>query len=339
MSAKPVKTIADIARICNVSKSTVSRALNDSPLISDDTKERIRSVAKQHNFQINIPARRLSLQRSRTIAFVVHGHIMKYLFSLADLFLLEIIGAITSTLSDNHYDLLVANIDPQDPDWPHQYLDTGRVDGFILMTSTRKPFHIKTLVEMKAPFIVWNKIHLHDDTYCSVNSDNINGGKMAAEHLLRSGRQRIGFIGGPVEEYEVQQRYEGYAAALREGGQTVNPMLITHGDWTTESGAKKMQQLLENAPDLDAVFANSDLMAVGAINTLREHGRRVPQDVAVVGYDDLSIARVNDPPLTTISQNIPLMGKLLAQNLIQNIETGQIINVTLPVKLVIRSST
>lgn len=339
MSQKPVKTIADIARICNVSKSTVSRALNDSPLISSETKERIRSVAKAHNFQINIPARRLSLQRSRTIAFVVHAHHIMNLFSLDDLFFLEIIGAITSTLSIHHYDLLFASIDPHDPGWPHQYLDTGRVDGFILLTSTRKPFHIKTLVEMKAPFIVWNKVRLPDDSYCSVNSDNYSGGKLATEHLLQTGRQQIGFIGGPPDEYEVQQRYDGYSAALQENAQSVDPNLVTHGDWTIASGTKKMQQLLEKTPDLDAVFANSDLMAVGAINALHELGRRVPQDVAVVGYDDLSIASTNDPSVTTISQNIPLAGKLLAQNLIQNIETGQIINVTIPAKLVKRDST
>ena len=339
MAEKPIKTISDIARICCVSKSTVSRALNDSPLISAETKERIRSVAKEHNFQINIPARRLSMQRSRTIAFVVHAHVMKNIFSLADLFLLEIIGAITSTLSANHYDLLVANIDPHDPDWPHQYLDTGRVDGFILLTSTRKQYHIRTLVEMKAPFIVWNKVRLPDDSYCSVSSDNFSGGRQATEHLLQTGRHQIGFIGGPAEEYEVQQRYDGYAAALQENGQAINPTLVTYGDWTIESGAEKMHQLLKNAPDLDGVFANSDMMAVGAINALRAQGRGVPQNVSVVGYDDLSIARTNNPPLTTISQNIPLAGKLLAENLIRNIETGQIINVTIPVKLVIREST
>jgi len=338
MSERKVKTIADIAEICRVSKSTVSRALNDSPLISSETKQRVQAVARQNNFQINIPARRLSLQRSRTVAFVIHAHYAKYLFSLADLFTLEILGSITSTLSDNHYDLLVANIDPHDPHWPHHYLDTGRVDGFILLTSTRKPFHIKTLVEMHAPFIVWNKVRLPDDSYCSVSSDNLAGGRLAVEHLLQTGRHKVSFIGGPVDEYEVQQRYDGYAAALQQNGQAVNPALVAYGDWTVESGTAKMRQLLEKNPDLDAVFANSDLMAVGAINALRELGRRVPQDVAVVGYDDLSISRTSEPPLTTISQNIPLAGRLLAQNLIQNIETGQVINVTIPAKLVIRDS-
>jgi DNA-binding LacI/PurR family transcriptional regulator len=339
MTEKPVQTIADIARICCVSKSTVSRALNDSALISAETKERIRLVAKENNFQINNPARCLSLQHSRTIAFVVNAHHTQDCFSLADLFLLEILGAISSTLATHHYDLLVANVDPHDPDWPHQYLDTGRVDGFILLTSTRKQYHINTLVEMEAPFIVWNNVCLPDGSYCSVTNDNFSGGKLAAGHLLEKGRRRIGFVGGPENEYESQQRYEGYAAALQENGLAVDPALVTYGEWTSESAVGQMQQLLETAPDLDAVFANSDLMAAAAINVLHEHGRRVPQDVAVVGYDDLSIAKFNSPPLTTISQNLPLVGKLLAQNLIQNIETGQVTSVTLPAELVVRQST
>ncbi|MGC9394792.1 MAG: LacI family DNA-binding transcriptional regulator, partial [Anaerolineae bacterium] len=145
MNAKAVQTIADIARLTGVSKSTVSRALNDSPLISEETKARIRAVAKEHNFQINVAASRLSRQESRTIGFVVHAYKACNDYSVNDLFLLEVLGAITNTLLSSHYDLLVANIDPHDSNWPHQYLDTGRVDGFILLTSTRKQFHIETL--------------------------------------------------------------------------------------------------------------------------------------------------------------------------------------------------
>ena len=337
MSAKSVQTIADIARICSVSKSTVSRALNDSPLISEETKERIRTVANEHHFQINIPARRLSLRHSRTIAFVVHASQPDDCFSVTDLFLLEMLGAVSTTLSTYHYDLLVANIDPHDPAWPHQYLDTGRVDGFILLTSTRKQYHIKTLVEMKAPFIVWG-MPLPNYSYCSVINDNFSGGKQATEYLLQTGKHRIAFVGGPADEAETQRRYDGYVAALLENGQELDQALVAYGDWTNDSGAAQTQQLLEAAPDLDAIFANSDLMAVGAINVLHEQGRRVPQDVAVVGYDDLSIAQFNSPPLTTISQKIPLVGKLLAQNLIQNIETGVVTNVTIPAELVIRKS-
>jgi DNA-binding LacI/PurR family transcriptional regulator len=269
----------------------------------------------------------------------VNAHQTKDVFSLEDLFVLEILGAISSTLATCHYDLLLANVDPNDQDWPHQYLDTGRVDGFILLTSTRKQYHIQTLVEMQAPFIVWNNVCLPDGSYCSVSSDNFSGGKQATAHLLQTGRRRIGYVGGPKYEYEAQRRYDGYAAALQENGLAVDPALVTYGHWSSDSAASQMLQLLERAPDLDAVFTNSDMMAVGTINVLREHGRRVPQDVAVVGYDDLSIAKLSSPPLTTISQNLPLVGQLLVQNLIRNIETGLLTTVTIPAELVVREST
>jgi DNA-binding LacI/PurR family transcriptional regulator len=335
MSKKPVQTIADIARLANVSKSTVSRALNDSPLIGDETKERIRAIAREHNFRINAPARRLSLKQSRTIAFVTHAYHKD--FSVADLFGLEIMGGISKGLYIKGYDMLVVHVDPRDIDWAHQYLDSGRADGFILMTSTRKQSHIKTLVEMGAPFIIWG-IPQPDCGCCSVSGDNFNGGKLATEYLIRSGRQRIAFLGGPAYELEVKLRYSGYEAALREAGKSIDPELLAYGNFSDTSGAEAMERLLRQAPDLDAVFVNSDLMAISAMDMIRENDRRVPEDIAVVGYDDLSIAEHSYPPLTTIRQNVPLAGKLLAQNLIQYLETGVVTNVTIPVELIQRKS-
>jgi DNA-binding LacI/PurR family transcriptional regulator len=336
MSKKPVQTIADIARLAKVSKSTVSRALNDSPLIKDETKERIRLIARQHNFRINVPARQLSMQQSRTVAFVTHAY-HKDFFSVEDLFGLEIMGGISSGLHASGYDMLVVHVNPRDTEWAYQYLDSGRVDGFILMTSSRKQAHIKALVEMGAPFIVWG-IPMPNLSYCSVTGDNLAGGKLAAERLIRSGRQRIAFLGGPAGELEVQQRLKGYEIALQNAGREVDPLLLAYGDYSHLSGAAAMQRLLEQAPDLDAVFVCSDLMAIGAIDVIRNHGRSVPDDIAVIGYDDLSIAAFNNLPLTTIRQNIPLAGRLLAQNLIQYLQTGLVSNVTIPVELVVRKS-
>ena len=336
MSKKTVRTIADIARLAGVSKSTVSRALNDSPLIGDETKARIQNLARQYDFQVNAPARQLSLKQSQTIAFVTHAYHKE--FSVADLFGLEIMGGISSGLHASGYDMLVIHVDPRDTKWVHQYLDTGRVDGFILMTSTRKQHHIKTLLELGAPFIIWG-IPLANQSYPSVTGDNFNGGKLAAGHLIRSGRKRIAFLGGPAEELEVQYRYQGYETALKEAGMDTEPALIAYGDFSNTSGATAMTKLLEGAPDLDAVFVNSDLMAIAAIEVIHAQGRRVPEDIAVVGYDDLSIAEYCNPPLTTIRQNIPMAGKLLAQNLIQYLKTGVVTNVSMPVELVVRKST
>jgi DNA-binding LacI/PurR family transcriptional regulator len=336
MSKNSVKTIADIAKLAGVSKSTVSRALNDSPLIGEETKARIRSVAQQHNFQINVPARQLSMQQSRTIAFVTHAYHKE--FSVADLFGLEIMGGISNGLAKQGYDMLIIHVDPQDIKWAHQYFDTGRVDGFILMTSSRKQSHMKALTEIGAPFIIWG-VPQPNHKYCSVTGDNFNGGKLATEHLTSLGRRKIGFIGGPDYEIEVQHRLNGYKSALQEAGKTVENELIEYGDFSNTSGAEAMKRLLQTSPDIDAVFVNSDLMAIAAMDVIRKHGKRVPEDIAVVGYDDLSIAEHSNPPLTTIRQNIPLAGKLLAQNLIQYLASGMITNVSIPVELIVREST
>jgi len=335
MTKKPVQTLEDIARLANVSKSTVSRALNDSPLIKEETKEHIRQLARQHNFRINVPARQLSLKQSHTVAFVTHAYHAE--FSMDDLFGLEIMGGVARGLHRSGYDMLVVHVNPRDTEWARQYLDSGRVDGFILMTSSRKQSHIKALVEIGAPFIVWG-VPMPNYQYCSVTGDNFTGGKLAAEYLIRSGRQRIAFLGGPTAELEVQHRYAGYEAALQVSGRVADPARIAYGDFCSPSGADCMRRLFDQAPDLDAVFANSDLMAIAAINVIHERGKRVPEDIAVVGYDDLSVAAANSLPLTTIRQNIPQAGALLAQNLIQYLQTGLVTNVTIPVELIVRKS-
>ena len=335
MSRNTVKTIADIARLAGVSKSTVSRALNDSPLIGEETKAKVRSIAREHNFQINVPARQLSMKQSRTIAFVTHAYHKD--FSVADLFGLEIMGGISIGLAAQGYDMLVIHVDPHDTKWAHQYFDTGRVDGFILMTSTRKQSHMKALIELGAPFITWG-VPQPNQKYCSVTGDNFNGGILAGGHLASLGRGKIGFIGGPDDELEVQQRLAGYKSALQEAGIALDERLIEFGDFSNTSGAEAMERLLEKSPDIGAVFVNSDLMAIAAMDVIRGYGRRVPEDVAVVGYDDLSIAEHSNPPLTTIRQNVPLAGKILAQNLIQYLQSGMVTNVTTPVELIVRKS-
>ena len=335
MSKRTVKTLADLAELAGVSKSTVSRALNDSPLIGEETKSRIRTLARQHNFQINAPARQLSMKQSRTIAFVTHAYHKD--FSVADLFGLEILGGVSNGLAQQGYDLLIIHVDPYDTKWARQYVDTGRVDGFILMTSSKKQTHVKALAEIGAPFIIWG-VALPNQKHCAVTGDNFSGGRLAVDHLIAVGRKKIGFIGGPSYELEVQHRLEGYKSALQMAGMEIDADLIEYGDFSNTSGAEAMYRLLEKQPKLDAVFVNSDLMAIAAMDAIRETGRQVPGDIAVVGYDDLSIAEHSNPPLTTIRQNIPLAGKLLAQNLIQYIQSGLTTNVSIPVELIIRKS-
>lgn len=336
MTKKTVQTIEDIAQLANVSKSTVSRALNNSPLITQETRERIQSIAREHNFRINAPARNLSMRQSHTLGFVSYA--CGGSTSLGeDLVALEIMGGISHGLRALGYDLLIVPANPHDASWASLYLNSGRVDGFILITSTRKVHFINNLIDMGAPFIVWG-IPIPKSNFCTVSGDNIAGGRLATEHLIRIGRQRVAFLGGPAEEMEVQHRFNGYEIAMQAAGRSVDPRMVVYGDYSHASGISAMRRLLEQSPDLDAVFVNSDLMAIAAIEVIQNNGKRVPEDIAVVGFDDLLLARYNNLPLTTIRQNIPLAGKLLAENLLQYIQSGVVTNVSLPVELVIRES-
>jgi DNA-binding LacI/PurR family transcriptional regulator len=335
MSSPRVQTIADIARLAGVSKSTVSRALNDSPLIGSETKERIRQIAREHRFQMNSTARRLSIGQSHVVALVTYQY--KADVAVPDAFMLEIMSGVTAGFHANGYDLLVIQVSPKDTDWVRNYLDSGRVDGFVLMAASCTQRHIDELVAANARFIIWG-LASGTHAFCSVSGDSFAGGKTATEHLLRTGRTRVGFVGGKATELEVHERYRGYEAALREAGKAVDSALVTHGDYSPESGAAAMRRLLDQAGDLDAVFFCSDLMAIAALDDLRAQGRRVPDDVAVVGYDDVALASHSDPPLTTIRQNGPLAGRLLAENLLQHLRTGAVTNVSIPAELVVRTS-
>ena len=336
MSKKTVQTLEDIAQLANVSTSTVSRALNDSPLISQETKERIQAIARDHHFRINISARNLRLRQSHTIAFVVPVYTPAF-FSGDDLFGMGMLSGIGKGLHTLGYDLLIIHIDSDDTAWAQSYLDSGRVDGFILLTSNHHPTQIKSLVESGVPFIGWGA-PVPKSNYCSVTGDNFTGGKLATQHLIYLGRQRIAFLGGPNDSITIQQRYRGFKKALTSAGLSVDPILQAYTDYSYDSGVAAMRCLLKQSPDLDAVFVTSDLMAVGAINVIQDNGKRVPSDIAVVGYDDLPIARFNNLPLTTIRQDFLLVGKLLAENLVQYLQTGEVTNVTTPVELVVRKS-
>lgn len=336
MSKKTVQTLEDIAQLANVSAATVSRALNNSPLISQETKERIQAIAREHHYRINIPARNLRLRHSQTIAFVAPVYSPAF-FSGEDLFGMGMLSGIGKGLHTLGYDLLVIHVDSDDTTWAQSYLESGRADGFILLTSHHKPSLIKSLVESGVPFIGWG-VPVPESNYCSVTGDNLTGGRLATQHLINLGRQRIAFLGGPEETLTIQHRLKGYENALQAAGQRVEPHLLAYTDYSYEAGKTAMQRLLMQSPELDAVVVTSDLMAVGAIKVIQDRGKRVPEDIAVVGYDDLPIAVYNNLPLTTIRQNFPLVGKLLAENLIQYLQTGVVTNVTTPVELVIRRS-
>src|SRR3954468_18356125 len=169
MTVPRVHTIADIARLAGVSKSTVSRALNDSPLIGVETKERIRAIAREHQFQMNAPARQLSRGQSRAVALVSHEY--KAGFAVPDAFMLEIMSGVSAGLGAHEYDLLVVHVRPNDTSWAKRYVDTGRVDGFILLSAMCTPRQQREVQELDVPFIMWGD-RPSDHGYCSVSGDS-----------------------------------------------------------------------------------------------------------------------------------------------------------------------
>ena len=333
---KTVNTIADIAKIAGVSKSTVSRALNDSPLISEETRKKIKAIAQENQFEVHQGARCLSLNRSQTLALIIPLAPQKEHF-ITDPFFVELLRGIMVAIGQHHYDLLIGQPTKHDACEIQRYIDSKRADGLILMGGCMGYLDkfINPLAQ-SIPAIIWGTDT--NQRFCSVDCDNLSGARLATQHLLQLDRRRIALLGGFQTAPETPLRYQGYADMLRESDSQLDPTLITHGDYSSSSGYRLMQQLLQQAPDIDGVFACSDLMAVGAMEALRENGRRVPEDVSVVGFDDIPLAEHCSPPLTTIRQHITKAGEVMVHNLMQFLKDGIITRTILPVELVVRKS-
>lgn len=329
-------TLADIARLAGVSKSTVSRALNDSPLIGAETKERIRALAEEHRFARNEPARRLTRGQTNIVGLTMFDW---GIAKQQDIFMLEVMGGVSTGLHEEGYELLIVQPRPDDLDWAKRYVETGQADGFVLHHAQCTPHQLAHLVGDGIRFVVWGTPAANHE-YSSVSGDSVNGGRIATEHLLARGCRRIAMIGGPTGSREIAERRQGYEGALIAAGLEVDAALVEHLPWSSgdDGAAEAMVRLLDRAPDIDAVFAHSDRWALGVLRALRARGIRVPDDIAVVGYDDVATAAHANPPLTTIRQDGDLVGRLLARTLVQQIETGAVTNVSIPAELVVRES-
>jgi DNA-binding LacI/PurR family transcriptional regulator len=251
-------------------------------------------------------------------------------------FFVELLQGIMSAMAEYGYDLLIGQPWRGAPDEVKKYLGSKRADGLILLGCRGYLDAISDIFGPEAPIIVWGAAE--DLVYCSVNSDNISGGRLAVQHLLQVGRRRIAFLGGYEGEPEITLRYQGYAKMLQEAGHQVNSSLVIYGDYSSQSGYQSMQKLLAQVPEIDGVFACSDLMAIGAMEALRENGRHVPGEISVVGFDDISLAAYCSPPLTTIRQNLSKAGEALVRNLVQYLKDRIITRTILPVELVVRKS-
>ncbi len=235
-------------------------------MIAEETRRRVADAAREYHFSRNVSAQRLTNQASKTIAFVTHT--VTDSCQAGDLFGLEIMGGVSQGLHDLGYEMMVKPIDYKDNSWVRKLLDSRQVDGFVLMTSTRKSHHIKALIQEKAPFITWGAATILAG-FPSVSADDFKGGFLVGQYLASLGDGPLAVIAGPSEEVEVQNRLQGFQSALSDAGREFDPAFLRFGDYSEEAGKAKMIELLGLRPRPRGVFAHSDLMAIGALKAAK----------------------------------------------------------------------
>ncbi|MGN6237968.1 LacI family DNA-binding transcriptional regulator [Dyella sp.] len=339
MATKGKITSLDIAYLAGVSQATVSRALRGSPLVNEETRRRIEAAVKQLNYKVDKNASNLRTQHSGTLALLIFedptaddSHINPFFLSM--------LGSITRACAQHGYDLLIS-FQQFSRDWHADYADSKKADGIILLGYGDYLAYrdkLATLVEQGTQSVRWGAV-LPDQPDVSIGCDNFEGGRAIAEHLLAQGCRRIAFIGDASSHYpEFQQRYRGYADVLGAAGVAVDPALQVDAETTELAGYEAMQALIASGAPFDAVFAASDLIAFGAMRALDEHGLKVPEDVALAGFDDIPMARFVNPALTTVLQDTRQAGEMLVDALLRMIRGEKVQSTILPVKLTVRRS-
>jgi DNA-binding LacI/PurR family transcriptional regulator len=327
--------MADIARMAGVSTTTVSRALSGSALVNKATRKRVTELARSLNYTVNAGAKELRLGHSNTVAVVV-PYSINMRQALSDPFFLGILGSIADALTERGYDMLVSRIDEENLQLASTPYDSGRAMGIILIGQWHHHDHLNQLAARGVPLVVWGA-QLPNQLYCTIGCNNIEGGRLATEHLLARGRRRIAFF-GDTDLPEVAQRYEGYRQALHNAGVPLDPTLVSRASFLAASARDAVTQLKAQGVVFDAIFCCSDLLAMAAISALRDLGLRVPQEVAVVGYDDVVLAAHYHPPITTVRQPIDAGGRALVTALLSFLENVAPRSQVLPTELIVRSS-
>ncbi len=329
----------DIAHYAGVSQSTVSRALRNSPLVNDETRKRVHDIAKKLNYKVDKNASNLRTQQSSTLALLLFEDPTSD-ESQINPFFLAMLGSITRACAKEGYDLLVS-FQSASADWQADYEDSHRADGIILLgygdyIDFQPKFN--TLLEQNTKFVCWGA-SVDNRPDLTISCDNYGGGKLAAEHLLAHSRKDCAFIGDASDHSpEFFARFNGFKDALQQNGITLNERKIANAISTEESGYHATRSLIANNITFNALFAASDLIAIGAIRALKEANINVPKDVAVIGFDNISIASYINPPLTTIEQNTTIAGQMLVENLLKLIRGEQVQSTLLPPRLIARGS-
>lgn len=328
--------MADIARMAGVSTATVSRALSGSPLIQAATRDRIRSLARSLNYQVNAGAASLRRREMSTVGVVILEDLERPMQAASDPFVMALVGSLADALAESGQDMLLARYRAGRRDQLPSLVDSGRVSGLIVMGQWSWHDALNDLARRGVPMAVWGAAP-PGTLYPVVGSDNERGGNLAARHLLQQGCHRLAFL-GDVQHPEVAMRHAGFLRALKEAGQP-EACIWQHPIAFEAPDTRSIVERWATAGDWpDGVFVCSDLAALTLMRALADHGRDVPRQIKVVGYDDIPLAAHTQPSLTTVSQPFAEAGRALVHTLRERLEGRFQGPVLLPTELRLRES-
>jgi DNA-binding LacI/PurR family transcriptional regulator len=332
-------TSRDIADLAGVSQATVSRALRNSPLVREETRKRIQQIARDINYFVNRNAAGLRTHQSHTIALLLFDE-TDGADAQINPFFLSMLGYITRSAAGLGYDVLIS-LQQLTDDWHIEYQASNRADGLILLgygdylTYREK---LAALANANTRFIIWGPA-VKDQPGHSFACDNESGGYKATKHLLDLGRKKIAFLGITSRRCpEFADRYQGYCHAHHDAGITPADNLRVNANNKESHGYQAIEKLLAQGVEFDAVFASTDIMAIGAMRALQAHGLDIPRDVAVVGFDDFPLAAHVTPALTTVRQDMRQAGEGLVTSIVGLIEGHPVASSLMAPDLIIRKS-
>ena len=331
-------TLEEVAALAGVGRGTVSRVVNDAAGVKDSTRRAVQRAIAELGYVPNLAARSLAGRRADAVALVMTEPDWR---QFGEPFFSEIVRSVGDALTDTKVQLLLTLV-RTDAERQRlvEYARGGRVDGVMLMSVHAEDALPDMLAEVGLPTVLLGR-RSGEESVTYVDADNAGGARSAVAHLLGLGRRSIATVTGPLDMYVAQCRLRGYREALERAGAESRPAWTVEGDFSADSGRRAMAELIERAPEIDGVFAASDTMAAGALDVLRAAGRRVPEDVAVIGFDDFPLAQHTDPKLTTVRQPLEEIGRTMVRLLLEEMEEPEVAwrHVILRTELVLRDST
>ncbi|MFE2266061.1 LacI family DNA-binding transcriptional regulator [Streptomyces griseosporeus] len=330
-------TLEEVAARAGVGRGTVSRVINNAAGVKESTRRLVQQAIAELGYVPNLAARSLAGRRADAVALVMTEPDWR---QFAEPFFSEIVRTLGDTLTETGLQLLLTLV-RSDTERSRflEYARGGRVDGVLVMSVHADDPLPDMLAEARLPTVLLGR-RSGDESISYVDADNVGGARSAVTRLVEQGRRAIATITGPLDMYAAQCRLRGYQEALDLAGLPRSASLVAEGDFTEESGRHAMAELLARHPEIDGVLAASDTTAAGALTALRAAGRRVPEDVAVIGFDDFPLARRTDPPLTTVRQPLEEIGRAMVRLLQEEMEEPSVAwrHVILRTELVVRES-